>query len=141
MTAEKFPQQALDAIAPHRLAQALGDHQPQARVVGGAGGQAEPEVGRVEPSAPGLGREKIPPPAEAIRLGEAGPAFSGRGGAGGRLLTGLTRGMAQRRAPSTLYAVNRLRLLARRRCKILRPPRVLMRLKKPCVLARFNLLG
>jgi hypothetical protein len=65
-------------------------------MLGRAGGQADAEVGRVEPSTPSLGRKKIPPAAEAIRLGEAGLAFSGRGDAGGFDLAGLTRGVAQR---------------------------------------------
>lgn len=96
MAAEKFPEQAFHPVATHRLAQALGDHQPQSWMIRRTRGQAEAEVGRMQPFAPGLGRKKIPPPAEAIRLGEAGLAFSGRGGAGGSRLTGLTRGVAQR---------------------------------------------
>ncbi len=137
--AEKFPEQALDAVALNRFAQALGDHHSQAGMIGRAGGQAKAEVGRVESSAPGLGREKFPPPAEAVRLGEAGRALAGRGAAG-RRLTGIARGAAQR-SSLDLYADKRLRPLARRRCNTLRPPRVLMRLKKPCVRDRFNLLG
>jgi hypothetical protein len=54
MAAEEFSEQALDAIAPHRLTETPGHHQSQPGIPQGLGGQDDPEVTRVEPLALGL---------------------------------------------------------------------------------------
>ncbi len=54
MAAEEFSEQALDAIAPHRLTETPGHHQSQPGILQGLGGQDDPEVTRVEPPALGL---------------------------------------------------------------------------------------
>jgi hypothetical protein len=96
VTAKKFPHQALYPVASDRLAQALGNHQSQAGVRAFAGSQADAEMRCVHLFSTGLSRKKITPPANPIRLAETGIPFSGRRGAEGFILAGLTGGVAQR---------------------------------------------
>jgi hypothetical protein len=79
MPPEKFPQQPLHAVAPGRLAEAPGHHQPQPG--GGAlrGRQGDPEMARMQPPPLGLDPEIIATAAEPIRLGETGDPLAGWG--------------------------------------------------------------
>ncbi len=77
MTPEKFPQQALHAVAPDRLAETPGHHQSQAGARGGGRGQDDPEMARMQPPPLGLDPEKIAATAEMIRFGETGGPCDG----------------------------------------------------------------
>src|SRR5205085_5511448 len=48
---------------------------------------------------------------------------------------------SRRRLPPGIYGVRRLRCLSRRRLRMLRPPFVRMRARKPCVRARLRFFG
>lgn len=56
---EKFPKQALDPVAADRRAYLPSHHQSQARADTFPQGQTNPEMGRVEFSAPGLSLNKV----------------------------------------------------------------------------------
>lgn len=72
VAAKKFPEQALDAIALHRLPQAPAHHQSQPGAAGGRGSQDHAEMARVEPFALGLGPQEVSAMAEPFCLGETG---------------------------------------------------------------------
>ena len=139
MTPEKFPQQALHAVAPDRLAEAPGHHQSQAGTQPLRRRQGDPEMTRVYPSPLGLDPEKFRATAETVRFGEAGGPCDGWSRDGGGAPVDGVRGRTQ--GYSTAQTVRRLRPLARRRLMTWRPPRVLIRSRKPWVLDRRKLCG
>lgn len=96
-------------------------------------------MGRVEPLTLGLGPEELGAAAQPVRFGEAGgpgcPGGRDGGGAPAVVISTWAQGLP------TYQTVRRFRPRARRRFKTRRPPRVLMRSKKPWVRARRKLWG
>jgi hypothetical protein len=75
VAAKKFPEQAFDAIALHRLPQAPAHRQSQPGAACGRGRQDQSEMARVEPLALGLRPQELSALAEPICLGETGGPF------------------------------------------------------------------
>ena len=72
MAPEKFPEQAPDPVASHRLAEAFRHHQPQPGAPPRPWGQGDAEMPGMPPPPLGHGPEKIGPAQETISLGETG---------------------------------------------------------------------
>ena len=95
ITPEKFPQQALHAVAPDRFAETPGHHQSQAGTRPLRQRQGDPEMTRVYPSPLGLDPEKFSATAETVRFGEAGGPGDGWGRDGGGAPVDSVRGRTQ----------------------------------------------
>jgi len=96
VTPEKFPQQALDAVALRRRTHLAADRQTQTGGRPRRRGQADAEMPGVKLFPPGLGLEIFPPLAEPGFFREAGRPGRNRKGAGRWGLRGELGGPAQR---------------------------------------------
>ena len=129
VASEKLPQQPFDPIALEGLARLAPRHQSQPGAWALSWGQADTEMRCVQFFSPGLGPEILPATAKPFLSGKAGRPGGCTGGTGNISLTGGLEGVLQR--CSLFYTERRFRPLARRRCKIRRPPLVRMRPRKP----------
>jgi len=139
VASEKLPEQPFDPVALEGLARLAPRHQSQPGAWALSWGQADTEMRCIQFFPPGLGPEILPATAKPFLSGKAGRPGGRRGGTGNVSRTGGFEGVIQR--CSLFYTERRFRPLARRRCKIRRPPLVRMRPRKPWVRARRRLLG
>ena len=95
---EKFPEQAPDPVAPHRLAHSLRHHQSQTGPACLLRGQSDAKMPGMQPPPLGQGPEEFRPVQEAILLGETGGPW-GRAGRSEDGAPVMLSGMAQKGPP------------------------------------------